>query len=100
MIKRRFLDTVLSSDLLRMQLIRDDYEYLMADYREESSLRLERSWRRWIRSMLQRKSSQVKTVLSKLGIENLNAKLEIYLRAYVSSGATAGTGLLPRPAFY
>ena len=34
------LDTVLSSDLREMQLIRD-YEFLMSDYREENQTRLE-----------------------------------------------------------
>ena len=49
--QKTVLDTVLSSDLREMQLIRD-YEYLMADYREENQPVLKRSWRRWIRLML------------------------------------------------
>ena len=39
--QKTVLDTVLSSDLREMQLIRD-YEYLMADYREENQARLEK----------------------------------------------------------
>ncbi len=66
--QKTVLDTVLSSDLREMQLIRD-YEYLMADYREE---RISTSWK--IMSEMDSLNaweieSQVKTVLSKLELK-------------------------------
>ena len=45
----------------------------MEDYREENQARLEKSWRDGFAQCLGIES-QVKTVLSKLGIEDLNAK--------------------------
>ena len=74
MIKKTVLDTVLSSDLREMQLIRD-YEYLMADYREENQARLEKVMAEMDSLNAWEIESQVKTVLSKLGIEDLNAKV-------------------------
>lgn len=68
------LDTVLSSDLREMQLIRD-YEFLMADYREENQARLEKVMAEMDSLNAWEIESQVKTVLSKLGIEDLNAKV-------------------------
>ena len=72
--QKTVLDTVLSSDLREMQLIRD-YEYLMADYREENQARLEKVMAEMDSLNAWEIESQVKTVLSKLGIEDLNAKV-------------------------
>ena len=75
--QKTVLDTVLSSDLREMQLIRD-YEYLMADYREENQARLEKVMAEMDSLNAWEIESQVKTVLSKLGIEDLK-ELGIYL---------------------
>ena len=72
--QKTVLDTVLSSDLREMQLIRD-YEFLMADYREENQARLEKVMAEMDSLNAWEIESQVKTVLSKLGIEDLNAKV-------------------------
>ncbi len=72
--QKTVLDTVLSSDLREMQLIRD-YEFLMADYREENQARLEKVMAEMDSLNAWEIESQVKTVLSKLGIKDLNAKV-------------------------
>ena len=51
-----------------------DYEYLMADYRREPRARLEKVMAEMDSLNAWEIESQVKTVLSKLGIEDLNAK--------------------------
>ena len=65
------LDTVLSSDLREMALIRE-YETLMADYSEDNQARLEK-----VMASLDAWSieSEVKTVLSKLGLSDLSQKV-------------------------
>ena len=72
--QKTVLDTVLSSDLREMQLIRD-YELLMANYQEENQARLEKVMAEMDSLNAWEIESQVKTVLSKLGIEDLNAQV-------------------------
>ena len=62
------LDTVLSSDLHEMALIRE-YETLMAEYSEENQARLEKVMAEMDSQMLG-PLSEVKTVLSKLGLSD------------------------------
>ena len=65
------LDTVLSSDLREMQLIRE-YELLMTNYDEASQSKLETIMTEMDALNAWEIESQVKTVLSKLGLTELN----------------------------
>lgn len=65
------LDTVLSSDLREMQLIRE-YELLMSNYDEASQSKLETIITEMGALNAWEIESQVKTVLSKLGLTELN----------------------------
>ena len=68
------LDTVLSSDLCEMALIRE-YETLMADYSEENQARLEKVMAEMDSLDAWSIESEVKTVLSKLGLSDLSQKV-------------------------
>lgn len=68
------LDTVLSSDLREMALIRE-YETLMADYSEDSQARLEKVMAEMDSLDAWSIESEVKTVLSKLGLSDLSQKV-------------------------
>lgn len=68
------LDTVLSSDLREMALIRE-YETLMADYSEENQARLEKIMAEMDSLDAWSIESEVKTVLSKLGLSDLSQKV-------------------------
>ena len=72
--EKTVLDTVLSSDLREMQLIRE-YELLMAAYDEAKQARLEKVMAEMDSLHAWEIESQVKTVLSKLGISDLAAKI-------------------------
>lgn len=72
--EKTVLDTVLSSDLREMQLIRE-YELLMAAYDEAKQARLDKVMTEMDSLHAWEIESQVKTVLSKLGISNLAAKI-------------------------
>lgn len=65
------LDTVLSSDLRETQLIRE-YERLLSNYDESSQARLEKVMAEMDAHNAWEIESQVKTVLSKLGLTELN----------------------------
>ena len=65
------LDTVLSSDLKEIQLIRE-YELIMLNYSEDKQVRLERVMAEMDSLQAWEIESQVKTVLSKLGIQDLS----------------------------
>ena len=65
------LDTVLSSDLKEIQLIRE-YELIMLNYSEDKQARLERVMAEMDYLQAWEIESQVKTVLSKLGIQDLS----------------------------
>ncbi|HEL2265144.1 TPA: ABC-F family ATP-binding cassette domain-containing protein [Streptococcus suis] len=65
------LDTVLSSDLRETQLIRE-YELLLSHYDEASQARLEKVMTEMDSLNAWEIESQVKTVLSKLGLTDLN----------------------------
>ncbi|HEM5250971.1 TPA: ABC-F family ATP-binding cassette domain-containing protein [Streptococcus suis] len=65
------LDTVLSSDLCETQLIRE-YELLLSHYDEASQTRLEKVMAEMDSLNAWEIESQVKTVLSKLGLTDLN----------------------------
>ncbi|MFM0789968.1 ABC-F family ATP-binding cassette domain-containing protein [Streptococcus suis] len=65
------LDTVLSSDLRETQLIRE-YEWLLSSYDEASQARLEKVMAEMDSLNAWEIESQVKTVLSKLGLTDLN----------------------------
>ncbi len=65
------LDTVLSSDLREIQLIRE-YELLLSHYDEASQARLEKVMAEMDSLNAWEIESQVKTVLSKLGLTDLN----------------------------
>ncbi|HFI0214084.1 TPA: ABC-F family ATP-binding cassette domain-containing protein [Streptococcus suis] len=65
------LDTVLSSDLRETQLIRE-YELLLSTYDESSQARLEKVMAEMDSLNAWEIESQVKTVLSKLGLTDLN----------------------------
>ncbi|HFR3837294.1 TPA: ABC-F family ATP-binding cassette domain-containing protein [Streptococcus suis] len=65
------LDTVLSSDLRETQLIRE-YELLLSHYDEASQARLEKVMAEMDSLNAWEIESQVKTVLSKLGLTDLN----------------------------
>ena len=68
------LDTVLSSDLREMALIRE-YETLMVDYSEENQARLEKVMAEMDSLDAWSIESEVKTVLSKLGLSDLSQKV-------------------------
>jgi len=68
------LDTVLSSDLREMQLIRE-YELLLTAYDESQQSRLEAVMAEMDSLNAWEIESQVKTVLSKLGLTNLSLKV-------------------------
>ena len=68
------LDTVLSSDLREMQLIRE-YELLLTAYDESQQSRLEAVMAEMDSLDAWEIESQVKTVLSKLGLTNLSLKV-------------------------
>ncbi|MBJ8325446.1 ATP-binding cassette domain-containing protein [Streptococcus pacificus] len=67
---KTILDTVLSADLKEMRLIKE-YESLMMDYSEANQERLEKVMVEMTASDAWSIESDVKTVLSKLGINNL-----------------------------
>ncbi|HFI0332856.1 TPA: ABC-F family ATP-binding cassette domain-containing protein [Streptococcus suis] len=69
--RKTVLDTVLSSDLREMQLIRE-YELLMSNYDEASQSKLETIMTEMDALNAWEIESQVKTVLSKLGLTELN----------------------------
>ncbi|MCE2245348.1 ABC-F family ATP-binding cassette domain-containing protein [Streptococcus thermophilus] len=68
------LDTVLSSDLREMALIRE-YETLVADYFEDNQSRLEKVIAEMDSLDAWSIESEVKTVLSKLGLSDLSQKV-------------------------
>ena len=68
------LDTVLSSDLREMALIRE-YETLMAEYSEENQAHLEKVMAEMDSLDAWSIESEVKTVLSKLGLSDLSQKV-------------------------
>lgn len=68
------LDTVLSSDLREMALLRV-YETLMADYSEDNQARLEKVMAEMDSLDAWSIESEVKTVLSKLGLSDLSQKV-------------------------
>ena len=68
------LDTVLSSNLREMALIRE-YETLMADYSEDNQARLEKVMAEMDSLDAWSIESEVKTVLSKLGLSDLSQKV-------------------------
>ena len=68
------LDTVLSSDHRELALIRE-YETLMADYSEENQARLEKVMAEMDSLDAWSIESEVKTVLSKLGLSDLSQKV-------------------------
>lgn len=68
------LETVLSSDLREMALIRE-YETLMAEYSEENQTRLEKVMAEMDSLDAWSIESEVKTVLSKLGLSDLSQKV-------------------------
>lgn len=68
------LDTVLSSDLREMVLIRE-YETLVADYFEDNQSRLEKVMAEMDSLDAWSIESEVKTVLSKLGLSDLSQKV-------------------------
>lgn len=68
------LDTVLSSNLREMQLIRE-YELLLSNYDESNQSRLEKIMAEMDALQAWEIESQVKTVLSKLGLTDLSAKV-------------------------
>lgn len=68
------LDTVLLSDLREMALIRE-YETLMADYSEDNQVRLEKVMAEMDSLDAWSIESEVKTVLSKLGLSDLSQKV-------------------------
>ena len=68
------LDTVLSSNLREMALIRE-YETLMADYSEDNQARLEKVMAEMDSLDAWSIESEVKTVLSRLGLSDLSQKV-------------------------
>ncbi|NQH33614.1 ABC-F family ATP-binding cassette domain-containing protein [Streptococcus suis] len=68
------LDTVLSSDLREIQLIRQ-YEQLMANYDDKSQAQLEKVMAEMDALNAWEIESQVKTVLSKLGLQDVTIKV-------------------------
>lgn len=73
-VTKTVLDTVLSSDLREMQLIRD-YESIMAAYTEDKQSQLEQIMADMDALDAWAVESDVKTVLSKLGISDLNKRV-------------------------
>jgi len=71
---RTVLDTVLSSTLREIQLIRE-YELLLSNYDENNQSRLEKVIAEMDALQAWEIESQVKTVLSKLGLDELSAKV-------------------------
>ena len=71
---KTILDTVLSSNLREMQLIRE-YELLLSNYDESNQSRLEKIMAEMDALQAWEIESQVKTVLSKLGLIDLSAKV-------------------------
>ncbi|OFP93984.1 antibiotic ABC transporter ATP-binding protein [Streptococcus sp. HMSC067A03] len=71
---RTVLDTALSSTLREMQLIRE-YELLLSNYDENNQSRLEKVMAEMDALQAWEIESQVKTVLSKLGLNDLSAKV-------------------------
>ena len=71
---RTVLDTVLSSTLREIQLIRE-YELLLSNYDENNQSRLEKVMVEMDALQAWEIESQVKTVLSKLGLDELSAKV-------------------------
>ena len=71
---RTVLDTVLSSTLREIQLIRE-YELLLSNYDENNQSRLEKVMAEMDALQAWEIESQVKTVLSKLGLDELSAKV-------------------------
>ena len=71
---RTVLDTVLSSTLREIQLIRE-YELLLSNYDENNQARLEKVMAEMDALQAWEIESQVKTVLSKLGLDDLSAKV-------------------------
>ena len=71
---RSVLDTVLSSTLREIQLIRE-YELLLSNYDENNQSRLEKVMAEMDALQVWEIESQVKTVLSKLGLNDLSAKV-------------------------
>lgn len=71
---RTVLDTVLSSTLREIQLIRE-YELLLSNYDENDQSRLEKVMAEMDALQAWEIESQVKTVLSKLGLDELSAKV-------------------------
>ncbi len=76
------LDTVLSSDLRETQLIRE-YELLLSHYDEASQARLEKIMAEMDSLNAWEIESQVKTVLSKLGLTDLNKTVAELSGVYV-----------------
>ena len=79
------LDTVLSSDLKEIQLIRE-YELLMLNYSEDKQARLERVMSEMDSLQAWEIESQVKTVLSKLGIQDLSNSRWSPIRWFAKTG--------------
>ena len=73
--EKTVLDTVLSSDLREIKLIRE-YESLMTDYDENKQTKLEKVMAEMDSLQAWDIESQVKTVLSKLGITDLAEKVK------------------------
>lgn len=71
---KTMLETVLSSDLREMALIRE-YETLMTEYSEENQARLEKVMAEMDSLDAWSIESEVKTVLSKLGLSDLSQKV-------------------------
>lgn len=71
---KTILDTVLSSDLREMTLIKT-YETLMADYNEASQAKLEKVMAEMDSLDAWAIESEVKTVLTKLGLDDLSQKV-------------------------
>lgn len=71
---KTILDTVLSSDLREIQVIRE-YESLLSDYDEANQARLEKVMAEMDALNAWEVESQVKTVLSKLGLNDVTQKV-------------------------
>lgn len=71
---KTILDTVLSSDLREMTLIKT-YETLMADYNEANQVKLEKVMAEMDSLDAWAIESEVKTVLTKLGLDDLSQKV-------------------------
>lgn len=71
---KTILDTVLSSDLREIQLIRQ-YEQLLADYDDTNQVQLEKVMAEMDALNAWEIEHQIKTVLSKLGLNDLNQRV-------------------------